>query len=279
MCSALGVARQGYYARRSRGPSGRDLRDAGLAGEISEVHEASRRTCGAPKVFAEPRRRGGRASRRRVARIMRENGRAGTTRGCAKRPEDGAERAAPQANPAPDLVRRDFSADGPNRARFADITYARTHRGRPCLAVVTGIWSGKVVGWSMPARMTAELAGDALRMAIVRRRPPGGCIHHSDRGSRYVSLPIGRTMREAGIGPSMGSIASPWDSAAMESPMGLVKAERVHARTFETRDQAALEIFDYIGCSCNRVRIHSALGSLSPEEFEARHAQEAASAA
>ena len=127
--------------------------------------------------------------------------------------------------------------------------------------------------------MAAELADDALRMAIVRRRPPGGCIHHSDRGSRYVSLLIGKTMREAGIRPSMGSIASPRDSAAMESPMGLVKAECVHARTFETRDQAALEIFDYIECSCNRVRIHSALGSLSPEEFEARHAQEAASAA
>ena len=131
----------------------------------------------------------------------------------------------------------------------------------------------------MSARMTAELADGALRMAIVRRRPPGGCIHHSDHGSRYVSLLIGKTMREAGIRPLMGSIASPWDDAAMGSLMGLVKAECVHARTFETRDQAALEIFDYIECSCNRVRIHSALGNLIPEEFEARHAQEAASAA
>ena len=106
----------------------------------------------------------------------------------------------------------------------------------------------------MSARMTAELADDALRMAIVRRRPPGGCIRHSDHGSQYVSLLIGKTMREAGIRPSMGSIASPWDNAAMESLMGLVKAECVHARTFETRDQAALEIFDYIECFYNRVR-------------------------
>ena len=105
MRSAPGVTRQGCCARRSRGPSGRDLRDAELAGEISEVCEASRRTCGAPKAFAEPRRRGGRASRRRVARIMRESGRAGTTRGRAKRPEGGARQAAPQASPAPDLVR------------------------------------------------------------------------------------------------------------------------------------------------------------------------------
>ena len=210
---------------------------------------------------------------------MRENGRAGTTRGCAKRPRGEAKRAAPRANSAPGLVRRDFSADGPNRAWFADITYVRTHQGWPCLAVVMDIWSGKIVGWSMSARMTAELADDALRMAIVRRRPPGGRIHHSDHGSRHVSLPIGKTMREAGIGPSMGSVSSPWDNAAMESLMGLIKSECVHARTFETRDQAALEIFEYIECSCNRVRIHSALGNLSPEGFEARHMEGAAKTA
>ena len=142
-----------------------------------------------------------------------------------------------------------------------------------------GIWSRMIVGWSMSGRMTAELADDALKMAIARRRPPAGRVHHSDHGSQYVSLLLGKTMREAGIRPSMGSIASPWDNAAMESLTGLVEAGCVHARTFETRDQAALEIFDYIGCSCNRVRIHSAPGNLSPEEFEARHAQEAASAA
>ena len=178
MCSAPGATRQGCCARRSRGPSGRDLLDAELAGEISGACEASRRICGAPEVFAELRWRGERTSRKRVARIMHENGRAGATRGCARRPKGGAKQAAPQANSAPDLVRRGFSADGPNRAWFADLAYVRTHQGWPCLAVVTGIWSRKIVGWSMSARMTAELADDALRMAIVRRRPPGGCIHH-----------------------------------------------------------------------------------------------------
>lgn len=151
-------------------------------------------------------------------------------------------------------MRRGFSADGPNRAWFADITYVRTHQGWPCLAVVMDVWPRMTAGWSMSASMAAELADGALRMAIVRRRPPGGCIHHSDHGSRYVSLLIGKTMREAGIRPSMGSIASPWDNAAME-------------------------IFDYIEAFYNRVRIHSALGNLSPEEFEARHMEEAAAAA
>lgn len=127
--------------------------------------------------------------------------------------------------------------------------------------------------------MTAELADDALKMAIARRSPPAGCVHHSDHGSQCVSLLLGKTMREAGVRPSMGAISSPWDNAAMESLMGLIKAECVHARTFETRERAALEIFDYIEAFYNRVRIHSALGNLSPEEFEARHMEEAAAAA
>lgn len=105
-------------------------------------------------------------------------------------------------------------------------------------------------------------------MAVARRRPPAGCVHRSDHGSRYVSLQLGKTMRDAGIGPSMGSIASPWDDAAMESLMGLVKVERVHARTFESRDQAALEAFGCIERFCNRVRTHSAPGYLSAEELE-----------
>ena len=268
MCSALKVTRQGYYAWRSRGPSAHDLRDAELAEAIGGAYGRGRGHFGAPKVFAELRRAGVRTPRKRVARIMRENGLAGTTRGCAKRPKGEPRQAAPQANAAPDLVGRDFSADGPDRAWFADITYVRTRQGWPCLAVVMDIWSRKVVGWSMSARMTEELADDALKMAIARRRPPAGCVHHSDHGSQYVSLQLGKTMRDAGIRPSMGAISSPWDNAAMESLMGLVKAECVHARTFESREQAALEIFDYIECFYNRVRTHSALGYLSPEEFE-----------
>lgn len=212
-----------------------------------------------------------RTSRERAARLMRENGRAGTTRGCARRSKGERKAAAPQASAAPDPVRRDFGADGPDRARFAGITCVRTHRGWPCPAVVMDIWSRTIVGRSMSDRMGAELADDALKMAIARRRPGKGCAHHGDHGSRYASLLPGRTMRDAGIEPSMGSISSPWDSAAMEPLMGPIKAERVHARTFETREQASLETFEHIEAFCNRVRIHSALGNLSPAEFEARH--------
>ena len=265
------MSRQGYRAWRRRPPSAHDLRDAEPTTKISEIYSASRGIYGAPEVLAELKKAGESTSRERVARIMRENGWVGTTRGCAKRPKGEAKAAAPQANFAPDLVRREFSADGPNRARFADITYVRTHRGWLHLAVVMDMWSRMIVGWSMSDRMTAGLADDALRMAIARRHPKEGCIHHSDHGSQHVSLLLGKTMCEAGIDPSMGSISSPWDNAAMESLMGLIKAECVHARTFETRGQAALEILEYIECFYNRVRIHSALGNLSPAEFEARN--------
>ena len=131
----------------------------------------------------------------------------------------------------------------------------------------------------MSDRMDAGLADEALKMAIARRRPPAGCIHHSDHGSQHVSLRLGRTMGEDGIRPSMGAISSPWDNAAMESLMGPVRAECVHARTFESRERAALEIFEYIECLYDRVRTRSALGYLSPEEFEARNRKGAAVAA
>ena len=276
MCSALKVTRQGYHAWRRRPPSARDRRDAEPSAKISEIYAASRGVYGAPKAFAELRRRGERASRKRAARPMRGSGRTGTTRGCAGRPKGEGRAAAPQANAAPDLVRRDLSADGPDGARFAGITYARTHQGWPCLAVVMGIWSRMAVGRSMSDRMGAELADDALKMAIARRRPGKGRAHRSDHGSRYASLLPGGTMRDAGTEPSMGSISSPWDNAAMESLMGLVKAECVHARTFETREQASLEIFEHIEAFYNRVRIHSALGNLSPAESGARHREGAA---
>lgn len=276
MCSALKVTRQGCCAWRGRPPGARGRRDAEPSAKISEICAASRGVYGAPKVFAELGRAGVRTPRKRVARLMRESGRAGTTRGCARRPKGERKAAAPQASAAPDLVRRDFSADGPDRAWFAGITCVRAHQGWPCLAVVMDIWSRMIVGWSMSDRMGAGLAGDALKMAIARRRPGMGRARRSDHGSQYASPLLGGTMRDAGIEPSMGSISPPWDNAAMESLMGPIKAERAHARTFEAREQASLEIFEYIEAFCNRVRIHSALGNLSPAEFEARHREGAA---
>ena len=276
MCAALHVTRQGHRAWRKRPPSAHDLRDAELAAAISEIYTASRGTYGAPKVFAGLRRYGERTSRKRAARVMRENGWAGATRGGAGRPMSAAEPAAPQANAAPDPVRREFRADGPDRARFADVTYVGTHQGWIYPAVVMDIWSRMAVGRSMSDRMGAESADDALKTAIARRRPGKGCAHRSDHGSQYAPLLPGGTMRDAGIEPSMGSISPPWGNAAMEPLVGPIKAECAHAGTFETRERASLEIFGCIEAFYNRVGIHSALGNLSPAELEARHREGAA---
>ena len=271
MCRVLGVSRQGYYQWRTRKPSAHDERDAELAAEVRRVWEQSRRTYGSPRVFAQLRRDGVATSEKRVARIMAERGWAGVSRRCAKSP-DRREKRVSGKDGAPDLVKRKFSADGPDQAWFADITYVRTLQGWLYLAVVMDIWSRRIVGWSMGDRIDAALADDALRMAIARRRPADGCVHHSDHGSQYASLLLGKTMRDHGICPSMGSVSSPWDNAPTESLMGTIKSECVHAKTYRDREQAALEIFEYIECFYNRLRLHSALGYMSPVEYEETHA-------
>lgn len=269
MCRALKVTRQGYYAWRSRPASAHDLRDAELARAISQVREESRGIYGAPKVHMRLRALGVRTSRKRVARIMRERGWRGVTRRCAKSPSP--EKRASREDSADDLVKRDFSADGPNELWFADITYVKVRTGWLYVALVMDVWSRRIVGWAMGPRIDAALADDALRMAIASRRPPEGCVHHSDHGAQYVSLLLSKTMREHGIRPSMGAVKSPWDNAAMESLMGIVKSEGVHARVYDSREQAAMDLFEYIECFYNRVRIHSALGWISPDEFEKRN--------
>lgn len=266
MCAALKVTRQGHCAWRSQPPSAHAVRDAELAELISQVRAKVRNIYGAPKTFMRLRALGVRTSRKRVARIMRERGWRGVARACAKRPS--GEKRASKRESAADLVGRRFEADGPDMAWFANITYVKTRQGWLYLALAMDIWSRRIVGWSMGPNITAELADEALKMVLARRNPPEGCVHHSDHGSQYVSLLLSNTMRDNGIRPSMGSISSPWDNAAMESLMGIVKSECVHAQTYATREEAALNLFEYIEVACNKARIHSALGYLSPAEFE-----------
>ena len=269
MCRALKVTRAGYYAWAKRPISARDARDLELVAKIGAIYEQSRGIYGAPKIHLTLKSQGERTSKKRVARIMADRAWAGTTRSCAKR--SSKERRVTKKDSAPDLVKRDFSAQGPNEAWFADITYVRTRQGWLYLALVMDVWSRKIVGWAMDTKMEAALADDALRMAIERRHPVKGCIHHSDHGSQYGSLLLGKTMREYGIRPSMGAIQSPWDNAVTESLMGIIKSECIRSRVFSTREEAALELFEYIEVFYNRMRIHSALGWLSPEQFEKAH--------
>lgn len=153
-------------------------------------------------------------------------------------------------------------------ARFADIACVKTRQGWLRPAPAMDIWSRRAVGWAMGPGIAAEPADGALKMALARRNNPRGCVHHSGHGAQYASLPPSKTVRERGARPSMGSISSPWGNAAMESPMGIVKSECVHARACAAREEAALDIFEYIEAAHNRARTHSAPGYMSPAESE-----------
>ena len=209
---------------------------------------------------------GVRTSRKRVARIMRERGWRGAARACAERPS--GEKRASKRESALDPAGRRSEAGGPSMARLAGITYAKTRRGWLHSALAMGIRPRRIAGWPMGPSITAELADEALKMALAGRNPPEGCVHHGDRGPQCVSLLPSKTMRESGIRPSMGPISSPRDNAATESLMGIAKSECAHARVYATREEAALDIFEYIEVAYNRARIHSALGYMSPAEFE-----------
>ena len=267
MCEVLKVSRAGYYKYRKQQACARKFEDAKLKHKIEEIFKESRETYGEPRVRAMLRRDGISISKRRYCRLMRELG----IEGVSKKAKKPRQKFKPEKESAPDLIKRQFSADAPNKAWFADITYIRTYAGWLYLAVVFDIFSRKIVGWSMADNMKAELVDDALKSAINRRKPAPGLIHHSDHGSQYRSILLGKTLERQGIQPSMGAISSPWDNAVTESLMSTIKAECVHRETFENREIAKLEIFDYIERFYNPLRIHSSLGNLTPNEFEARY--------
>ena len=266
LCNVVGVTRAGFYAWKRRGICRRDRDDGELTDLIRNIFSGSHETYGAPRIHAELRlAHGVLVGRKRVARLMRNTGIEGISRR-GKRPRTTV--PDPAAAPAPDLVQRRFQADRPNRIWLADLTYIPTHEGWLFLAAVVDMFSRKVVGWSMRNDMQAELVVDALSMAVVRRRPNQGLIHHSDRGSQFSSLAFGRTLRDSGLVASMGSRGDALDNAPCESFMSTIKCELIHRRTWKRRDQARLAVFDYIETFYNPHRRHSSLENLSPVEFE-----------
>jgi putative transposase len=277
LCSVLNVTRQGYWAWQRRPPSPRRREDERLKPLIRQAWRASDETYGAPRLHAELRLAGGvRVGKKRVARLMREleiqgvsrrRGRVRTTTPDAKAP------------PAPDLVKRDFNAERPDQTWVADITYLPTHDGWLFLAAVMDLYSRKIVGWSMRDDLEAPLVVDAISMAIARRKPKPGLVHHSDRGSQYTSIAMGRTLRDSKIMASMGSKGDPWDNASAESCISTIKNELVKRRTFATRDQARLALFRYIESFYNPLRRHSSLEMLSPDDYERRYWEDNAAAA
>jgi putative transposase len=268
LCKVLGVTRQGYHAWRRRGPSLRQLGDEELKKLIVTIYDGSHQTYGAVRVNDELREDHQiRVGRKRVARLMHDLGIQGVSRRGKKPRTTVADAKVP---PAPDLVERKFRADRPNALWLADITYVPTLEGYLFLGAVMDMYSRKIVGWSMRDDLKADLVVDALAMAVTRRRPPAGLVHHSDRGSQYTSLAFGRTLRQSGLVASMGSRGDAYDNAACESCISTLKVEWIKRHRYTTRDQARLSIFQYIETFYNQRRRHSALGGVSPDEYERR---------
>jgi len=272
LCKVLGVSRSGYYDWKDRPPSKRDLENATLTERIRDVHHGSRGTYGYPRVHAELRALGVRCSRKRVARLMRKDGLRGCIRG---RKRKHITRQDPLAVPAPDLVGRNFVAPAPNKLWTADITYVSTEEGFLYLAFILDVYSRKVVGWSMANHLRSELVAAALEMAIHRRNPSAGLIHHSDRGAQYTALSFGKKLEEAGIMPSMSRVGSALDNAISESFVSTLKSE-IRASRYPTRQAARASVFEFIELFYNRVRRHSSIGYLSPSEYEQAIVEEAA---
>lgn len=266
MARVLGVSTSGYYAWRKRKISRRALRDAWLLERIETIHTKSRGTYGAPRIHAELKEDGVRVGRKRVARLLRQAG----LRGVSPRRFVQTTRRSERARPAPDLVERDFVVSTPNRLWVADITYVPTGAGFLYLAVVLDAWSRRIVGWAMERHLRTELVLDALDMAPWERRSPGidGVIHHSDQGSQYTSIAFGERCAKHGVRPSMGSVGDAYDNAMCESFFGTLACELLDRTRFETTAEARRMIFDYIEGWYNPHRRHSALGYLSPRQFE-----------
>lgn len=266
MCRVLRVSRSGYYAWRVRPPSAGGLRDAALTDRIRRVHRDSRGTYGYPRVHAQLRAEGVRVGNKRVARLMRKAGLEGCHRRRKKAPR--TTQRDPRAVPAQDLVERKFVPEAANKLWVADISYVPTREGFDYLAFVLDAYSRSLVGWAMADHLRAELVTDALEMALWRREPAPGVIHHSDRGSQYTSVEFGQKLQEAQIVPSMGKVADPYDNALAESFVATLKRELLERRSWPTREEVRTAMFEYFEVFYNRKRIHSALGYQSPADYE-----------
>ena len=264
-CRVLKISTSGYYEWRSRRPSARDVEDAHLVHLLRAVHARSRQTYGVRRCHAELRLGAGlRVGHKRVWRLLRLAGLQGVHR-----------RRWRHHTPAQavweDRVQRKFRADGPNKLWFTDITQHRTREGWVYCAAVLDVYSRRVVGWSIADHIRTELVVDALQMARWQRRPQPGTIVHADRGTQYTSWLFGHRLRAAGLLGSMGRVASSVDNALVESFWSTMQRELLDRRTWTSRTELASAMFEWIEAWYNPRRRHSALGYLSPVEYEALH--------
>jgi putative transposase len=268
ICRVLQVAPSTYYAASSRPPSARALRDAQLKVEIERVYKDNFSVYGARKVWRQLGREGIAVGRDRVARLMGEQGIAGVVRGKTKRTTIPAEA---EQRPA-DLVERNFTAPAPNRLWVADLTYVATWAGFAYVAFIINAFSRMIVGWRVATTLRAELALDALEMAVwARQGDLENLVHHSDRGSQYLSIRYTQRLAAEGAVASVGSRGDSFDNALAEAVNGLYKAELIGRRgPWRTAEQVELATLAWVQWF-NERRLHGAIGDIPPAEHEAIH--------
>ena len=268
MCRVLAVSRSGYYAWRERPPSAREMANRQLLESIRVIHKKSRGRYGSPRIYEALLQLEIRCSRKRVARLMRQNGIRGKRRRRYKRTTDSDH----TRSIAPNQLGQDFSAYAPNEKWCADITYIATREGWLYLAIIIDLYSRMIVGWAINDDLSRHLVLAALRMATRRRRPGPGLIHHSDRGSQYASADYQRMLAGWQMLPSMSGVGNCYDNAPAESWFASLKVECVDV-VYHTKAEARAELFEYMEVFYNRQRLHSKLGYLSPAAFEQQHHQ------
>ena len=265
LCQALAVSRSGYYAWRRRPQSRRAHERERLLAEIRSLHAESDQAYGAPRIHQELCAAGQRTGRHRIARLMRAAGlRARRRRRRFPRTTD-SRHALPVA---PNVLGQRFRVEGPNQVWAGDITYLPTDEGWLYLAVLLDLFSRRVVGWAMDRGLTRALTLQALRMALLLRRPAAGLVHHSDRGSQYAATDYQLVLERVGFVCSMSRTGNCYDNAVVESFFSTLKTELAQHRRWRTRAQARSDVFAWIEGFYNRRRRHSTLGYHSPVDYE-----------
>ena len=264
MCRILQVTPSGFRNWRRRPYSTRKTHDERLKLLIEDIDHQHKGRYGAPRIQKQLAADGHQHSVRRIARLMRDLGLYGKTRRKFVKTTD-SKHALPVA---PNLLDRNFTPEAPNTVWASDITYIPTKEGWLYLAVTMDLFARTIAGWSMENTMTAQLPLNALNMAVSRRKPPAGLIHHSDRGSQYASQAFQNALRENEMLCSMSNKGDCWDNAVVESFFETLKRELVDGCVYHSHEEARKAIFEYVEVYYNRKRRHSSLGYLTPLEAE-----------
>lgn len=266
ICSALGVSRSGFYSWIKQTDSLRRREDRRLKVEIRSIFRESHQTYGSPRMRVELRDRGFCCSRKRVARLMREEGLVARARKRYRTTTQSAHRFAV----APNRLQRRFQVETPDAVWLGDITYIWTQEGWLFLAALMDLCTRRIVGWAVDERLTQGLTRRALNRAIETRQPAAGLLHHTDQGKQYAANDYRERLEATGIHVSMSRRGDCFDNAPMESFFSTLKTERVHRRRYATRREAHRDLFEYIEVFYNRKRRHSAIGDVAPAEYDRR---------